>query len=159
MPGLASLECCSVTNELVRAMTYKKYGAFVASLGVVVLMLASNETFARSGSAPRGAFASTHPAFRPFAPHSFRHHRRNNAAVVWPGFGDTYAPSNGEPVVDATQPTSGNVHYTYTYDVPWDWAHRYPPAERPYVPSCPAETVTVAGHDGGERTVNIIRCY
>lgn len=55
------------------------------------------------------------------------------------------------------------MHYTYTYDVPWDWAHRYPPAvipsERAYVPECPEQTVTVAGKGGKEQTVNIIRCY
>ena len=147
-------------NELVRAMAYRMYRAFTASLSVVVLMLAANETFARSGAAPRGGVSPTHSISRPLIAQSLRHHRRNNAAsVVWPSVGDYYAPSNGEPMVDATQPALGNVHYTYTYDVPWDWAHRYPPAERPYVPSCPAEAVTVPGHDGEERTINIIRCY
>jgi hypothetical protein len=160
MPGLAFPECCSVTNELVRAMTYRMYRASVASLSAVVLMLAANETFARSGAAPRGGVSPTHSISRPLIGHSFRHHRRNNeASVVWPGISDDYPPLNGEPMVGATQPGSGNVHYTYTYDVPWDWAHRFPPAERPYVPSCPAESVTVPGRDGSERTVNIIRCY
>jgi hypothetical protein len=55
------------------------------------------------------------------------------------------------------------MHYTYTYDVPWDWAHRFPPAvapsDRPYVSSCPAESVTVTGRGGKEQTVNVIRCY
>jgi hypothetical protein len=55
------------------------------------------------------------------------------------------------------------MRYTYTYDVPWDWAHRYPPAvlpsERAYVPECPQQTVTVLGKGGREQTVNIIRCY
>ena len=138
------------------------YGAFIASLSVVALMLAANETFARSGGAPRGAVASTHPIFRPSVAQSLRHHRRNNVGNFWPG-GFFYGPSNGEPLVDVTPPASNDVRYTYTYDVPWDWAHRYPPAvipsDRPYVPSCPAENVTVPGRDGKERTVSIMRCY
>ena len=44
-----------------------------------------------------------------------------------------------------------------------DWAHRYPPGtvspERAVAPGCPAETVTVPGAGGREKTVNIIRCY
>src|SRR6266481_8439357 len=140
-----SVRCCPVTNELVRVMAYRMYGALIASLSVVALMLAANETFARSGAAVRGGSASTHSIFRPSIAHSLRHHRRNNEAILWPAFGDSfYGPSNGEPLADFPQPGSGDVHYTSTYDVPWDWAHRYPPAvapsDRPYVPGCPAET-------------------
>jgi hypothetical protein len=66
-------------------------------------------------------------------------------------------------MADVAQPASGDVHYTYTYDVPWDWAHRFPPAvapsDRPYVSSCPTETVTLAGRGGAEKTINVIRCY
>ena len=157
------MECCSVTNELVRVMAYRMYRAVIASLGVVALMLAANETFARSGAAHGGGFASTHSTSHPSWARSLRHHRRNNVGTHWPALGGFfYGPSNGEPLVDATQP-SGDVHYTYTYDVPWDWAHRYPPnvipSDRPYVPSCPAETVTVPGHGGQEQTVSIMRCY
>jgi hypothetical protein len=137
--------------------------ALFASLGAVALMLAANETFAGSG-APGGGFTSTHSISRPPVAQSFRHHRRNNGGTFWPTVADSYyGPSNGEPGVDVSPPTSGDVHQTYTYDVPWDWAHRYPPAvapsERPYVPGCPAETVTVFGHGGKEQTVNIMRCY
>ncbi|MEY9185569.1 hypothetical protein ABIA41_007004 [Bradyrhizobium sp. USDA 313] len=68
-----------------------------------------------------------------------------------------------QPFVDAGQPLSSDVRYTYTYDVPWDWTHRYPPnvvpSNRPYVPSCPTEQVTVPGRGGSEHTVNIMRCY
>jgi hypothetical protein len=146
---------------MVRAMTRRMYGALVASLGVVALMLAANETFARSGTAARGGFTSTHSNSHPLVARSHRHHRRNNAAAFWPG--DFFYGSNGEPMADVTQPTSGDIHTTYTYDVPWDWTHRFPPAVtpsvRPYVLSCPAETVTVAGRDGKEQTVNIMRCY
>ena len=95
---------------------------------------------------------------------SLRHHRRNNAQAFWPAVGGSfYEPSNGEPLADGAQPGSGDIHYTYTYDVPWDWAHRYPPAvmpsHRPYVPSCPSETVTVPGRHGEPQTVNVMRCY
>ena len=141
-------------------MTHRTYRALVASLSVVALMLAANETFARSGAAPRAGFA---PMSRPAVAPSFRHHRRIGRAF-WPAVGGFYYdPSNGEPVFDAAPPTSNDVRYTYTYDVPWDWAHRYPPAvvpsDRPYVSSCGAETVTVPGRGGAEQTVNVMRCY
>jgi hypothetical protein len=144
-------------------MKYRVYGALVASLSVAALMLVPNQASARSGAAPGGRFASTHPAFHAPGSRFFRHHRRS--AIFWPGVVDgfNYAPSNGLPPVDATQPPSGDVHYTYTYDVPWDWAHRYPPAvapsDRPYVSSCPEETTVFPGRDGRERSVNVMRCY
>jgi hypothetical protein len=157
--ALSIPECCPVTNELVHAMT-RMYRAFIASLSVATLVVATNETFARSGGGHRGVFPSMHS---PVA-QSFQHHRRSNVGGLWPtAAGDFYEPSNGEPLVDATQPTSRDTHYTYTNDVPWDWAHRYPPAvtlsERPYVSSCPTETVTVAGRGGKEQIINVIRCY
>jgi len=141
-------------------MAYRMHGAFVASLSVVALLLAANETSARSGTAHRG-FTSRHSISHPSAAQFHRHHRRNNFGTVWPG--DEYGPSYGEPTVDVTQPLPGDIRNTNAYDIPWDWAHRYPPAvapsDRPYVPSCPAETVKVPGHDGKEQTVNITRCY
>jgi len=66
-------------------------------------------------------------------------------------------------MANVAQPTSGDIHYTQTYDVPWDWAHRFPPAvapsDRPYVSSCSAETLKVPGRYGIEQTVNVTRCY
>jgi hypothetical protein len=163
MRGLASFEC-PVTNQLVCAMTYKMYGAFIASLSVVTFMLAANETLAGSGAVHGGRLTSAHSIARAPLVQSFRHHRRNNVGTLWPAVGGfLYAPSNGDPALDVMQPLSRDIHYTYTYDVPWDWAHRYPPAvtpsARPYLPSCLAETVTVAGRDGEEQTVSIMRCY
>ena len=143
-------------------MTPRMYGMLVASLSVVALLLAANETFARSGPAAHGGLTSTHRNFRPTVAHALRHHRRNNAGVFLPGF---IEPPYGEPAADLTQPVAGDIHihYTCTYDIPWDWAHRCPPAvqpsERPYAPSCPTETVTVPGHDGNGQTVNVTRCY
>ena len=156
-------------QRMVRAMTYRMYGALVASLGAVALMLAASETFARTGAASRGGFTSTHGiSHHRSAAQSLRHHRRNNFGTFWPEVGDYYdgsydGSSNGEPMIDATPPTSGDIHYTNTYDVPWDWAHRFPPmvapSERPYVSSCTTESVTVAGRGGKEQTVNVMRCF
>jgi len=139
------------------------YRALVASVGVVALMFAANETFAASGAAPRARVIATHSVFRPSVAHSLRHHRRGTAGIFWPGDGFYDEPFSGEPGADVAPPASGDVHYTYKYDVPWDWAHRYPPSVtssgRPYVSSCPAENVTVPGRDGKQRTVSITRCY
>ncbi|MEY9621027.1 hypothetical protein ABH982_004484 [Bradyrhizobium ottawaense] len=85
--------------------------------------------------------------------------------MYWPGGGGFFYDGAGysQPFVDAGQPVSTDVRYTYTYDVPWDWSHRFPPnvvpSDRPYVPSCPTEQVTVPGRGGSEHTVNITRCY
>lgn len=96
--------------------------------------------------------------------HGFRHHRRFFGGAFWPGdYGYGAYPLGGEPYVDGTQPASSDVHYTTTYDVPWDWAHRFPPnvtpSDKPYVSSCPVETVATTGRDGSEHTVNVMRCY
>lgn len=129
--------------------------ALIASLSAVALMLATSETFAASRTA-RGA-----SAHRPG--HFFRHHRREPlAAFVWPGDdGSSFGP-NGETAFDGI-PQAPGVRYTNTNDIPWDWAHRYPPAvmpsDHPYVSSCPAETVTVPDGRGGNGQVNIVRCY
>ena len=147
-------------------MTLKMHGALIASLSLVALTFATNETFARSGVAPAAAHGGG-PAPPSVAP-SLRHHRGNRVGAFWPAAGGLfYDPSIGQAPVDLAQPTSRDMNYNYThtykYDVPWDWAHRYPPAvipsERAYVPQCPEQTVTVAGKGGKEQTVNIIRCY
>jgi hypothetical protein len=143
-------------------MAYRFYPAFVASLGVIAVVLTATETFARSGAMPHRMVASAHSISHPSVPGTLRHHRFNSIGTFWPAGGDGfYGPSNGEFTADVAQPSSGDVHYTY--DVPWDWAHRYPPAvvpsERPYVPSCPTATVTVPGHDGKRQTVNVTQCF
>ena len=102
-----------------------------------------------------------HPPIGPGA----RFRGRNNPWVYWPGGGGFFygGGNDNQPFVDIGQPVSNDVRYTYTYDVPWDWTHRFPPnvvpSDRPYVPSCPTEQVTVPGRGGGEHTVNIMRCY
>jgi hypothetical protein len=139
------------------------YFALIAGLGVAASTLQTTDAFARSGSAS-GAFASMRPIGRPGVAHSFRHHGRGFVGgTFWPGDVDTGSPAYGEPVTAAPLGNPNDVHYTYTYDVPWDWAHRYPPqvvpSDRPYVSSCPVESVKVAGSKGGEQTVNVMRCY
>jgi hypothetical protein len=136
-----------------------------------VLILATSETFAAGPVAtPQAGVFAAHPAF-PFRPgigRSFGRHRGRNVGAFWPGIGDwgDYGSTPGEPGADiAPPPPSGDVHYTYTYDVPWDQIHRFPPnvtpSARPYVPDCTAQTVTVPRRAGTDQTadVNILRCY
>jgi hypothetical protein len=132
-------------------MTYRVYRALIASLSAVVLVLSASEAIARPGAGARAGVA------RPFVAH--RHHFRSFGAF-WPGYDDFGGQSGfGEPVqAIPPQPTSTDIHYTQKYDVPWDWAHRFPPnvtpSDHPYVSSCPVETLTF-----GDKTVNVMRCY
>jgi hypothetical protein len=135
-------------------MKSRTYGALIASLSAIAFMLAANETFAASRS------TSTHPATTRSAAHLLRHHRTAQGAIVW-GDDGSFSGANGDATFDGT-PQAG-VRYSNTNDIPWDWAHRYPPAvlpsDRPYVPSCGAETVTVSDGRGGKDQINIVRCY
>lgn len=150
-------------------MINPKHRAF-ALLGGAVLWLAAPASFAGPGSAatttanaPRAAFAATHPTFRPPGNRHVRHHGRAPLGAFWPTTGSFYAPTDDQALAGAPQFQPSDIHYTYSYDVPWDWAHRYPPAvapaDRPYVASCGPEIVTVPGRRGGEHTVNVFRCY
>jgi len=150
------------TSRSVRVMKSRMYGLLTASLGAIALMLAGGETFAASrGASHGGAHLSSHR----FAGH-FRHHRGQQGAFVWPGdvddYGYDYGP-NGAAVLNGTQPLPGDIRSSNASDIPWDWAHRYPPVimpqNRPYVSSCGAETVTVPNEHGGTGQVNIVRCY
>ena len=141
-------------------MSYRVSRALIAFVGAIVLVASANEAVARPGAGARAGVA------RPFVAHHFRHHPGNFGGAFWPGYGDFgYAPSTyGEPVQGIPpQPTSSDVHYTQTYDVPWDWVHRFPPnvtpSDHPYVSSCPVETVTFHGRDGSDKSVNVMRCY
>lgn len=96
-------------------------------------------------------------------------HRGHYARGFWPGtagsFYDPSYPYPAEPGVEIVPPASNDARYTYTYDVPWDWSHRYPPSvvpsDRPYVQDCTRQTVKVPRREGEEETVsvNITRCY
>jgi len=143
-------------------MRSRLYNALIASVAFCPVLLAADETFAGSGAvAVRGPGVNpprsiSHSAIT----RSIRHHGRNHRSAVGGYF---YGPINGDAVQDFSQPASGNTHYTYTYDLPWDWVHKFPPsvvpAERPYVPSCSTETLSVGKRDGSEQTVNVTRCY
>src|SRR4051812_43258940 len=139
----------------------------VIAAAAAALLLSVEAAAARSGVAAAAPGGSGHtgpshvgaraPGARPF----FRHHR--GAGVYLPATGALAYGAYEEPAAGAVPDrTSADIRYTYTYDVPWDWAHRYPPnvvpSNRPYVSSCPVETVTVPGRRG-DHTVNITRCY
>ena len=88
-----------------------------------------------------------------------RHHQRGNAGVFWPGgsYGDSGLYANdGGPAAEAPGSPAA-------YEIPWDWAHRLPPAvlpsDHPYVPGCHNEIVTVQGRSGQDQTVNVTRCF
>lgn len=146
-------------------MAYRIYRAWIAPLSVVVLMLATSDSFARSAQATaRSGSASAHAMHR--AP-GIGHIRRSHPGAFWSATGGYYygpAPYGEQPMAaDVNQTIKGDIRYTYTQDVPWDWPHRFPPmvapSDRPYVQSCNSEIVTVPGRNGTERTVNIMRCY
>jgi hypothetical protein len=125
-------------------------------------MLATNDASARTGGA-RGAVVAPRPVAKPFIA---RHRHQINGGVFWPGIGDDsyYGPTDGGPYAAVTtQPAYDGPRYTCTYDIPWDWAHRCPPAvapsDKPYAPSCPTEVMKFPGRDGTEQTVNVTRCY
>ena len=148
-----------MVRVMMSKLSCKLSWALVASLSAAALMLATSDTSARSGGAGRGGIASH--AF--FARH--HHHFRNDGAF-WPGIGDYgygSGPSDGGPYAAVAQPTLEGPRYTCTYDMPWDWAHRCPPAvapsDKPYAPSCPTEVMKFPGRDGTEQTVNVTRCY
>ena len=153
-------------------MMSRSKGALLASLSAAALLLPASDSFARpGGGAPHGMVAAAappvavRPPMAPGARFRGRNIGRNSPWVYWPGGGAFFndGATYSEPFADAGQPVTNDVRYTYTYDVPWDWAHRFPPnvvpSDRPYVPSCPTESVTVPGRGGGEHTVNIMRCY
>ncbi|WP_028136953.1 hypothetical protein [Bradyrhizobium japonicum] len=147
-------------------MMSRSYGAMLASLSAAALLLSLNDGSAQpGGAAPHGLGAAPSGAIArpPIAPGA-RFHRRNTPFVYWPGGGFFHdSGGNSQSFVDIAQSLSADVRYTYTYDVPWDWTHRFPPnvvpSDRPYVPSCPTEQVRVPGRGGSEHTVNITRCY
>jgi hypothetical protein len=77
------------------------------------------------------------------------------------------AAHDGGLNVDVYRPTSGDIHFTCTYDVPWDWVHRCPPVVSPpeppplpvvRAPGCLPQAVTVPGADGKDQTVSMVRC-
>ena len=134
------------------------FGALIASLGAFTLSLAADEAFAGSQGKFRASFAST--SHRPLA---HRHHRhRSQDAFVWPGSDDGFYGPSGQDAPLTSGP-AGGIQYSTPDIIPWDWAHRLPPlvarSDKPYVTTCPTETVTVPDGRGGQGQVNVTRCY
>src|ERR1700757_3030898 len=157
MARLACGQGLSNKQELVRVMTYRKLAA-LAAVGAMAFAFATNGTMARPGAVgagPRAQIAPVRPI--PHGLHHFRHRGgRFDGGFFWPGYGDdTYGAAAATAGAPITAPLGGpnEVHYTYTQDVPWDWAHRFPPnvtpSNRPYVPGCGAEAVDVGGGKTG----------
>ena len=152
-------------------MMYKVYAAFLMSLGVA-LTLVSNQALGGPRAGHGGVSASMHSTFhRTFAR---SHHQGRNRRDFFPGsffWGQPYDQPYPDIAPPVSGPVSNDITYTYKYDVPWDWAHRYPPSfyessSQPssssppmaYVPGCAKQTVTVPGADGKDQTVNVVRC-
>ncbi|MGJ4925783.1 hypothetical protein ACQR1I_10720 [Bradyrhizobium sp. HKCCYLS2038] len=149
-----------------RRSAFRNSTALLACAASAALMFSAGAASAGSGAAvaapvaaSSGQVASSSSGVRPFA----HHHVRGPRAYL-PATGAFAYGGTGEAVPQQIpEHTSADVRYTYTYDVPWDWAHRYPPnvvpSDRPYVTTCPMQTVTVPGRRGGDHTVTITRCY
>src|SRR5438128_410767 len=85
---------CSVTYGLVSAMTYRKYGTFIAFLSVLTLVLAASETLAEG--VVRGAGMAPP---RPGVPTP--HHYLRARGGYWPiAAGDFYGSPNDEPTLN-----------------------------------------------------------
>jgi hypothetical protein len=142
-------------------MKNRIYGTLLASVGAIVLTLAANESFAAS----RGGGTSVHSTSHRLTAHrlaAHRFHHRSQGAIVWPSDDGYFYGPTGDAGFDGA-PLTGEVRNSNASDIPWDWAHRYPPAvmpsDRPYVSSCGSESVTVPDGRGGTGQVNVIRCY
>ena len=162
-------------------MMYKLYAAFLMSLGIA-LALASGQAFGGPRAGHSGVSASTHStAFhRSFArSHRFGRNFGRHRGDFFPGdffwggpFDDQFNGDVAPPISGAIPgPTPNELNYTYKQDIPWDWAHRFPPGyfgspaqpsspapAMAYVPGCARQTVTVPGADGKDQTVNVVRC-
>ena len=153
-----------------RVMMYNVYAAFIMSLSVG-LTFASNQAFGGSGAGHGGVAASAPSTFHPSVARSPNRHTGRHRGTFFPAAGGFFwdGQPNGEFTQPMSGPTSSDINYTYKYDVPWDWAHRYPPgffaspagpSSPPvaYVPGCSRQTVTVPGADGKDQTVTVVRC-
>jgi hypothetical protein len=110
--------------RMVSAMAYRT--TFIASLGVVALVLAAGEAFADPGAARGAAVAPAVAPARPAFPSFPRHHRGGG---FFPGTGGVFYGANDvrEPVVEAPPPSrSDELRYTCVLDIPWDYVHRCP---------------------------------
>ena len=149
-------------------MMNKVYAVLILSLGATV---AASHAFGGPGTGHAVASAAAHSSVHPSITRSPHHHPGRTVGNFFPATGGFIWNSQPDeaiaPVVSG--PISGDINYTYKYDVPWDWAHRYPPGflgsppaplapSVSYTPGCPAQTLTVPGADGKNQTVTVVRC-
>jgi hypothetical protein len=158
-------------------MTFQKHVAGMVAIGILGIgtMIAPIETLARSGgfAAPSlSARGVVRPSFAP--PHSVHLPLQHGFSGEFSGHmrdfrmarpGDRRG-GQGFPLwwAGAYVPS-----YPYGYaDPSWEGAYDYPPManfserSRPvvtYQPGCRTDTQTVPSESGGERTINITRCY
>ncbi len=104
-------------------MTYRIYGAFIASLSALALVLAASETLADPVVARGSGMAPPRPSFP--APHPFHRARGGFGPTV---AGEFYGSPNDERTVNIVPPpkTSDDLRYTCVLDIPWDYVHRCP---------------------------------
>jgi hypothetical protein len=121
-------------HRTVTAMTYRK--TFIASLGVLALVLGASETFADPGPVRGAGAAPSRPAF-PSRPGMHQQHRHGgfDRHRGFGGFGGVFygLPDEGTTVVEAPQPPlkqSDDLRFTCVYDIPWDYVHRCPQFSR-----------------------------
>jgi hypothetical protein len=141
--------------------------ALIAALAAALSAAASSSFAAGSGAPGAAVSGATHGgshARSAHAGHNAMAGSRGSRNAGWGLWG--YGPA----VYGATQPAGVepvasvgalSEHVTYTYDVPWDAVHRYPPAMRPYEDArgCHTQQQSVPRAGGGTQAVDIVRCY
>jgi hypothetical protein len=172
---LAYIWCGWTAYKMVRPMVVRTYAAGLVVVIGVVFVLASNEACARSGGFGARSFSvasgfrspglrpnfrpalqpgfrsGLRPGFRPALRSAFfnRHRSGFGVPLTWPG-GSYYDPSDyGAPYEPLYFDPSGGEG-----EIP---AEVNPVAIHRW--GCRSQTVTVPSEDGGESSVNIVRCY
>ena len=122
-------------------MMYKAYAVLILSLGAT---MATSHAFGGPRAAHGVVSPSMHSTLRSSVARLPNRLHRRNEGNFFPATGGFFWDSEpGEGVTPPVSgPVSGDINYTYKYDVPWDWAHRYPPGffgspPAPLSPRCP----------------------
>jgi len=139
-------------------MTSRMFAASIITLGIGA-MFAPVETSAGSGgfiAAPSLAARGAPPVARTFPPHriigAFPTHRRGSGFL--PGWGyASSVPSYYPPEYTAPYGT-----FPYAYPPTENFSERSRPVAA-HPPECHTDTQKVPSETGGERTINITRCY